>query len=396
MEIKREEIKYIDNDPQKGIIVDWVKVFKYYRDLKCPKNIYNPSKELPITKAEYFVLISTRSTGKTTNLLLIGIILYLMYGIVTAYIRQTERMIEKKNADKLFTTINAFKYIETLTNGEYNSTYYFGRVCRFAHIDENGKIDKKSEPFLQALAISNHEEYKSTLNMPTGDFAIFDEFISTGYAQNEFVDFLDLLKTIFRDRLTCKIIMLANTTDYYNEYLKELLIQDEVLQVKEDAPFEKLTPKGTRIFCHLIGNRNQSRAKVNTLYFGFNNSKIASITGGAWAVDCYPHIIKDKDREFIYKGQYLTFNGRYLNLELCASKDLGLHVLVHRANRLPEKSDTRVYTVNNITKKNEFYKFGCKKIDKIYWALYNANKWYYNNNDEGYTVESYVSRASKL
>ena len=45
MEIKREELKYVDDDMQKGVIVDWPKVFKYYDKLGCPKNVYNPSKE---------------------------------------------------------------------------------------------------------------------------------------------------------------------------------------------------------------------------------------------------------------------------------------------------------------------------------------------------------------
>lgn len=80
MEIKKEELKYVDDDMQKGVIVDWQKVFKYYDKLGCPKNVYNPSKEFKPESARWHILISTRSTGKTTNIVLIGMILHLKIG----------------------------------------------------------------------------------------------------------------------------------------------------------------------------------------------------------------------------------------------------------------------------------------------------------------------------
>ena len=81
MLIKREKIRYYDDNPNKGIIVDWKKVSNYYKQLNCPNNVYNPCK-IPFEKAKYNVLLSERSTGKTTNELLIRMILYSMYGII--------------------------------------------------------------------------------------------------------------------------------------------------------------------------------------------------------------------------------------------------------------------------------------------------------------------------
>ena len=396
MIIEKEEIKYIDDDIQKGIKVNWKKAFKYYDQLKCPKDIYNPSKEFKPDEAEYHVLISTRSTGKTTNFILLGMILYKMYGVEFAYIRQTDKMTQKQNMDKLTSVINAYRYVEMITDGEYNSTYYFAHKLYFVHIGADGKVDKKSDAVMQALDIAHHEIYKSTLNMPQTFLILFDEFISQSYEKNEWISFLDLLKTILRDRLSGKIVMLANTTDYYNQYLCELMIQDEALMMKEDKPFVKITPKGTRIFCHLIGNRNTVRAKVNTLYFGFENGKISAITGGAWSVDNYPHIEADDERMILYKGQYLRYNGKVIQLELAWSEKLDMHVLVHRATRIPDKADTRIYIIDTISSWKEKYKFGNLKLDKIIWMLYNSNKWYYDNNDTGYTIETYVNRANKL
>ena len=89
-----------------------------------------------------------------------------------------------------------------LTDGQYNNVYYFGHKMYLCKLDESGERKERSEAFLYALDLAENEIYKSSLNMPTGDFAIFDEFISSVYANNEFVILCDLLKTIFRDRLT--------------------------------------------------------------------------------------------------------------------------------------------------------------------------------------------------
>lgn len=395
MKVEAEEIKYLNGNVQDGIIVNWQKVFSYYKALKMPKGIYNPAKELDPDSAEWFILISPRSTGKTANLLIISIILFLMYGITTPYIRQRPDMTARQNIEKLFEVIRACGYIKDLTDGQYNNVYYFGHKMYLCHIDEKGERDGRSEAFLYALDLTQNEVYKSSLNMPTGDFCIFDEFISSTYANNEFIILCDLLKTILRDRLTGKIFLLANTTNYYNEYLRELYIQDEVLKVAEDEPFIKLTKKKTRIFVHLISNRNKQRAKVNTLYFGFDNPKLASITGGSWAVDSYPHFFRDDERELVAKDFYITYAGKILQLDLYISPKLGKHVFVHDAIKINEKA-RRIYTIGDIDDRRQAYKFGDTKIDKILWRLYNANKWYYYNNDIGFTVDTYVNKANKL
>ena len=395
MKVEAEEVKYLNGNVQDGIKVDWQKVFSYYKALKMPKGIYNPAKELDPDAAEWFILISSRSTGKTTNLLIISIILFLMYGITTPYIRQRPDMTARQNIEKLFEVIRACGYIKDLTDGQYNNVYYFGHKMYLCHIDEKGERDGRSEAFMYALDLTQNEVYKSSLNMPTGDFIIFDEFISSTYANNEFVTLCDLLKTILRDRLTGKIFLLANTTNYYNEYLRELYIQDEVLKVEEDEPFIKLTQKKTRIFVHLISSRNKQRAKVNTLYFGFDNPKLASITGGSWAVDSYPHFFRDDERELVTKDFYITYAGKILQLDLYISPKLGKHVFVHDAIKINEKA-RRIYTIGDIDDRRQAYKFGDTKIDKILWRLYNANKWYYYNNDIGFTVDTYVNKANKL
>ena len=101
MKITREPDIWIDGDRNKGVQINWPKVMKYYKQLGCPKNVYDPTK-IPIANIAYSVQMSTRSTGKTTTWLLIGLILSCMYDNVTAYVRQSENMIEYKEIKGIY------------------------------------------------------------------------------------------------------------------------------------------------------------------------------------------------------------------------------------------------------------------------------------------------------
>lgn len=60
------EVKYINNDPQYGVRYDFRKLRKAYKKLGCPPDVYDPC-TAPLEEAKYFVLLSERNIGKTTN-----------------------------------------------------------------------------------------------------------------------------------------------------------------------------------------------------------------------------------------------------------------------------------------------------------------------------------------
>ena len=72
--IEREPLTYYDGHPQHGYVIDWEKIFRLYNALGCPPEVFNPS-TIPISDAAWFVLTSERNTGKTTNLVLIAMLL---------------------------------------------------------------------------------------------------------------------------------------------------------------------------------------------------------------------------------------------------------------------------------------------------------------------------------
>ena len=393
MEIERIEPEYYGDNPANGIKTDWADIFRLYNDLGCPPHVYNPS-ELPINDASYFILTSERNTGKTTNLILIAMLLYLRYGMVSAYIRQHSDMITPKEMRNFMNVIIACQYVQKLTNGEYNGVRYWARHYTFVRWTPEGKKDAESDPFLWVGALNEHQEYKSTLNLPTCNLIIYDEFISS-YYNDDFIVLMDLHKTISRNRSGVKCCLLANTTNYYHEFFREFLIQEEVLNTKVNHSFIKKTGHGTIVYYKMIGDRDPQRSAVNMEYYGFDNPKLKSITGGDWAVNSYPHIRRE-DREIIYRSAYIMFNGRYFQLELVRNDRLGIHVIVHLAHDSNvEKFAERIYTVEEIRSRNEVFGYGSLKLDKMLWALYVNNKWYYADNDVGFSVNSYVNRVDK-
>lgn len=391
MKIKKKPIEFINSDPKLGIIYDWDYIFKLYNKLNVPTEFYSPT-HVPIHDCKYFVGVSERSTGKTTNWLLIGLILHEVYGTVTQYIRQSADMIAPKNIKRMFDVIIQHGYISEITGGKFNNIIYRARNW-FYQRTENGEIVETSEePVLYCLDLDENETYKSSYNAPMGDLIIFDEFISSRYYPNEFVTFSDLVKTIIRERQSPIIVMLANTTDRYNTYFSELNIQDIILSLKLGESATHYTDKGTGIFCELIGNQNPTRVFQNSLFFGFKNPRLASITGGDWSIDNYPHIMQE-DCKTLNDRHYIRYNGFLVQLEICQNKRLGTFIKAHKATRL--KKLPIVYTLDFINSTTERFKFGYTSVDKMIFALYSMNKWYYSNNEVGNVVKSYISQAKK-
>ena len=395
-----ENIKYYDNKETHGIIYDWNKIFKEYNKLKPPKEFYSPVKS-PVNSAKFFILMSERSSGKTTAWLLVGMIMNKLYGTTIEYIRQSVDMI-KSTSLELFRVIIEYdngRYIEQLTDGEYNSIYIFWRQAYYCRVDEKGKIISKSEkPFLTLLSIDNSANYKSSYNAPKGDLIIFDEFLNrNGYRPNEFLNFMDLLSTIIRKRKSPIVVMLANAVDYTSPYFKEFEISKEIKTLKTGDNKIIKTEKGTIIYAEIIGvKQTELKKEINRLFFGFNNSNLTSITGGinTWAFDSVPHYLQNENDIIITKNIRLDCNDCYIALDLIQTEHNGIIVFAHPSTK--KYDDTLILTNGNIDNSNKFFGFGHGKIFDIIWRLYKQNKFFYDTNETGAIVKNYVRTALQL
>ena len=393
-----ETIKYIDNNKEHGIKYDFNAIQKELNKLRCPAGVYNPFRSHIIKSGKWFVDLSERSTGKSTNWILLGMCMNKLYNTQVIYIRETVDMIRPAHSSQLFKTILEYDYISKLTEGAYNSVKYQSRKWFYYNTEKQTQAD---EPFMLALSLDENILNKSSLNAPRGDLIIFDEFISHHNYANQFIDFCDTLKTIIRERDSALIVMLANTIDRHSFWFKELDIYEQIQKMEIDTANEYTNHGGTKISIALMGKKaNQMpehRKEHNRKFFGFLNPKLNSITGGDWAMRIYPHppkALEDDKPQRISFNRYIRHNNYLLNIELYKSNELGLYCICHKAGQT--YNDSIIYTLEDIAAKNERYKWGERKIDKLLYKLLKGNKWYYATNLEGSLMDNYIMELSKI
>lgn len=389
-----KNFKYINNDEKLGIDIDWNMIFGEYKKLHPPKDVYDPT-TVPITQAKYFQLLSERSTGKTTNWLLIGLLLYKHYGIITQYIRASEDMIKPSIAGDIFKVILEYgdgKYLRWITDGKYNSIHINWKKAFLCRVDDDGNIEEQdNNNFLQFLSIDNNFNYKSGYNAPKGDLILFDEFIGKIYRPNEYVDFMDLISTIIRKRKSPVVIMLSNGINLHSPYFREFEISKEVKSVKVGEHKLITTEKGTKIYFEIIGTKQTAlKTEINRLFFGFNNPRLASITGGeqTWSFDPVPHIVNNETDRYINRKLRLVFDGEMIQLDVVSTEDRGLIVNAHPCTNVYD--DSIILTLGEIRSKRELYGLGKGKLCERIWQLYKENKWYYDTNETGSLVKNYL------
>lgn len=398
-----EKIRYIENKEEYGILYDWKKIRKEYAKLDCPPDVYDPT-TAPLETAKYFVENSERNVGKTTNWLLIGMIMHEMYGTIIQYVRQTEEMIMPKSLKDLFSTILVFNYVEKITGGRWNSVVYKARRYYYCNVDETGKIiEQDIEHFMFCCCVEKAEQLKSSYNAPTGDLIIYDECIGKYYYPNEFVRFCDLAKTIIRGRRSPIFVFLANTINPHAAIYNELEIYDDIqlMSIGEHKIVE--TAKGTKIYIELIGVTAEKKRKntiINKLFFGFKNPLLGSITGDDWAIKNYQHIPEvptdDKEQyvEVISRRLYLFYNNKYVRFDVVRHYELGICLYAHWATKTYK--DSIILTAADRTDRRYQHKLGCGNVEKFVKNSFAQNRIYYATNDIGSFVESYFAYIQKI
>lgn len=388
-----EKIEYIDGKQKLGIKIDWKLVRKEFRKLHCPVEAHNPLKA-DMEKCGYVIDLSDRSRGKTTNKLIVGLILFKLYGINLHYIRQKSEDCELKNIRKLYDTVLDYNYISAIFDDVYNDIKFIGKRWYLLKRNENGICYQCEDDCTFCCGLDESDHLKSTYNAPRGDMIFFDEFISTYYGASDFIRFSDICKTIIRDRLSPVIFMSANTIDKNSQWFDELCIRKDIEPMEMGDKKYIESELGTHIYLEIL-NRNvsQERENVNKRFWGFPNPKLASITGkGTWATESFQHIpIYTEDDEKPRELQNIVFiymSGKYVKLKLVNDEKLGLCVFVMPATRIYD--DSVILTADNITSKRQLFGLGKGTFVEAYWKLYDKNKFYYSRNSEGAFVKSYL------
>lgn len=394
------KVKYIDNNKEMGIEYDYGLIMKEIKKLhlypkRSKSDVWNPA-HLPFNSAKWFVLMSVRSKGKTTNFLILGLIMNKLYGTVTQYIVQTEPLLAPKNTKGLYNVIIEQDYIRQITGGRWSSIVLKARRWYYCNYDDNGKISEMSENYVCIMSsVDKQESYKSVLNEPLGDLIIYDEFIRKYYMPNEFIEFSQLFSTIRRIRQSPIIIMLSNTVNLYSPYFNELEISDQVRNMQNGDKQIITSSGGTNVYVEIIDPaQSQARIKSDRMFFGFKNPLLGAITGSAvWAQRNYQHISRDENISILSRNHYIKYNNKLVNLEVVQS-NVGICIYCHWATKTYD--DSIIYTLGEIRTPLDRYKIGYTKLDKVIWNCFKLNKFYYGTNDVGAFVESYINDCKMI
>ena len=364
------KIKYIDNDPIKGIDYDWNLIMKEYKKLRVPPE-YDYSDILPLnTPIKWYLLISERSVGKTTTLLLLGLIMNKLYGTTIQIIRH--HICNASYYGKLFETINGYnqgEYIHKIYGSEYDCISYYQRSFYLSK-SKNGKRERVSdEPVAVALSADDCYELCSKYEAPKGDLIILDECFNDKNVPEEFNRFLHLHKTIVRERMSDKIFILGNNIDYNKIWFRQMTIANNIRQLKKGESRILYTCEDMPIYCHFLQNRApESRKLFNRLHYGFNRSELNSITGlGDWNFKEYPLIRSVKNRNIIVRGIYFSYHDDLFLEGGFMKSDSGYYFIIHPCRMESAKKSSLCYVMETPTEANQIY-FGndriCEKIKK--------------------------------
>lgn len=404
-------VRYWEDNPQRGIKIDWHFIMnEYYKLVKkvCGnhiENFYMPSP--PWESARFFIDLSERSIGKTTNYLIIGALLFREYGIRTEYIRLTKDGIMPKNANTLFDVMRQFGYIRDIFKGQYNDVVYASRAWYFVLNDENGKEINRSEQFVHMHSLESTEvdNEKSVYNSPRGDYIIIDEFIPVSgiNTEQQFLNMIQLHSTIRRQR-ECVTILLANVINQYCHWFAEFGINDDIARLHKGGERLCKSSLGVDIWLHYasfdVQKISEKRLQNNLRYYGFGNPKLNSVTGcGEWQTKIYPHLpaeVREHPRHKIEIPRIVFYlNEKPMLWEVWESELIGLYAFVRPYYDTPG-SDAILCKLQQPMKYNEVFGLPLNRFSKLIEVLLYNKRTFYSHNDIGSRFEEYMLQYKSL
>lgn len=391
-----EKIKYIQNDPVKGIKYNWKKILKEYKALGIPPE-YDYAEIIPFENdlLKWYNLNSERSVGKTTNLLLIGMVMNKMYGTQIQLVRH--HIAKASYYKELFNTIvnyNAGQYILSLTDGKYNNVKYYQKRFFYTRTEDGKEVDKHEVPFCVSLASEDCYALCSTYEAPRGDLIILDECFNDKNRPEEFIRFVHLHKTIVRERMSDKIFILGNTLDVNNIWYRQLMIQNEIRKLKRGEAKIAYTSEGMPIYIHFLDNRSpEKRKEFNKAHYGFDNPELNAIVGnGEWNVKMYPQTCQLKNRKRIVRGIFFNYHDDLFLEGEFIETDSGKYFEVHPSTYRTATNGDLQYVLNMPLENNQLY-FGQDGISKAIKKMIVKKRIVFSDNETGDLFDKFMSEV---
>lgn len=385
--------------------IDWREVKKKFKKLKTVEKyrkamgdktayLWTPL-HIPIENFAYGFFMSDRTRGKTTQIFLLYMIAAFDYDKTIEYVRTTDEEISLKNVRKMFDVIVTFDYISEITKGKYNNVRYDSRywyLCK----TQGGKItDIDNKPFCHISAVRSYLDLKSGYNSSNSDLILYDEFIGKEN-EDDFEKYTQLQSTFFRMRKNCKVIFLANAINKQAPYFYEFTIAKPIEHLESGDNVLIQSPLGTKFYVEILpSDKSDTKVKINTEYYGFENSKLSAITGAqTWAFKSYQKIIRC-EKEYITKNIYIYYHGKYYRCDVAMKDGDELPMIeVHRASKI--YNDSVIFTLDNMSDSRYIHALGYTRSHQKFWKLLKRNRFYYDSNETGDFIERYYNKARMI
>lgn len=390
--------------------MDLVKIKKELNKLNIPKNFFKFPLDAWYTHDFTMILSIRKDAGKTTSALLVGAVLFKLYGYTTEYIRSDESQITRANVETLYDVVVHYGYIQKLFP-EYNDIIYKPMLKKFflCFRDENGDIIKEHpDPICCCHSIELYKKAKSSYNNPKGKFLVFDEFCDTDReTSRQIIELSNSISTIGLrgDESDCRVVMLGNNTNKYLFWFDEFGISDDITNLDFGGCIDKQTFLGTTIYVTLLDKSDLIKENIKNRkirFFGFNNPKMNAFNGlEAFQGELWKHL---PDTEWI-ETEYLVLDrlfirhrNRYIQVRVYYEEERGYYCFLNWFGT-PKLKDNIILTEEPIGP-GEIYGWGqftsSKVKSKLFQilALRTQNKWFYENNTIGDLVNDFVKQVS--
>lgn len=377
------------------------------------KNKYYDIKPILKTNADYYVIFGERSNGKSfgvEEIMLFGLHEdgidfdgYLDKGKQSAIIRRWDEDLKGSKGANVW---NHFIYhekfgniLEKRTKGEWNNIIYLNRAWWLELRDENGNTLKRDvTPFCYAFAISSEEHYKS-VSFPKIYNILLDEFISRSYyLPDEFILFTSILSTIIRTKDEVKIFMCGNTIGKYNPYFSEMGLKNAKNQKSGTIDVYTYGESSLRVAVEHTEEMEKRVKKESNKYFAFDNPKLKMISKGEWELNLYPHIpfkYFKTDIRYIY---FIVFDSETFQCEIIEKNDNYITYIHRKTTPIKEDERGMIYSQDfsylpnhsrNILKPHTM-------LQKKILRFFARERVFYQDNEVGNTIESYINWCSNL
>jgi|GEM_PF-2173794 len=357
---------------------------------------YSPTNILK-KDAHYNLIIGERSNGKTYSILKIIIEKAARGEGQGGIIRRWAEDIRGSKAANLFTGHVINGVVTDATDGEYTNIHYNAGAWYFSNWDETLKknIDAP-DPFAYAFSISQAEHFKS-LSFPNITTVCFDEFLTRqAYIVDEFIQYINLLSTIIRDRNNVKIFMLGNTVNQYSPYFVEMGLRHISKMKKGDIDIYTYGDSGLKVAVEFSDNPN--KGKASDTYFAFDNPRLSMITGKGqvWELAIYPHITEELkySRKQIKGIFFIDFDEQMLQCEIVKLPDRNFIAIHRKTTPLRDKGRNLIYSCNYDARPHYRRRItrstGKTPLERYIVDAFQKEHVFYQDNEVGEIVRNYI------